>query len=156
MSQKYARLEIERRWLVSGDVQQLIAAAPFSNIEDHYLTGTRLRLRAVSSPEAPAQWKLCKKYPKTAGQVFEFVTNIYLSESEFNVLARLPCSVVRKRRYRLAVGSLDVYTSAEPAVFEREFETEDQACSFVPPSFVGREITGEESLSGAALAGAAT
>lgn len=157
MSRKYARLEIERRWLVSEDVRSSTSSAPYSDIEDRYVTGTRLRLRRVTSCDGATQWKFCKKYPRAGGDTYESITNLYLSKAEVEVLSALPCSIVRKRRYRLAVGSLDVYTHPRALnVFEVEFETEVEAQGFVPPPFAGREITGEESLSGAALAGAST
>ncbi len=156
MSDKYARLEIERRWIVIGGIADLIASATVLDLEDRYISGTQLRLRAVSSADAPPRWKLCKKYPRRDGDPFEFITNVYLTEAEFRLLSALPGVVARKRRYRLAVGSLDVYSFPQTsAVFEVEFDTVAQAASFVPPSFVGQEITGRASSSGAALAGAA-
>jgi CYTH domain-containing protein len=154
MPRKYAQLEIERRWLVPSAVDALTAGAPFSDIEDRYVLGTRLRLRKVHTPDGSAQWKFCKKYPKPAAGAFEVITNLYLTEPEFETLATLPCAVARKRRYRVAGGSLDVYTHPKTlAVFEVEFDTEASAASFVPPRFVGKEITGVDGFSGATLAG---
>jgi CYTH domain-containing protein len=151
---KYARPEIERRWLVTSDVDALIAGAPCVEIEDRYITATRLRLRCVRSPAGATQYKLCKKYPKAPGDAFESITNIYLTADEFERLARLPAAVARKRRHRLAAGSLDVYSHPRRiAIFEMEFASAAEAAAFVAPAFAGREITGDESLSGAALAG---
>src|SRR5687768_2319592 len=106
MSQKYARPEFERRWLVAGDLSALVHGATSSEIEDRYIPGTRLRLRTVTSADGSRQWKFCKKYPPSPGQRFESITNLYLSHEEFQVLAALPAAVSRKRRYRLVHGSL--------------------------------------------------
>jgi CYTH domain-containing protein len=154
MPRKYAQREIERRWLVPSAVDALIAGAPFSDIEDRYVLGTRVRLRTVHLPDGSTQWKFCKKYPRAAAETFGAITNLYLTGPEFEVLAMLPCAIARKRRYRVAGGSIDVYTHPKTlAVFEVEFDTEAAAASFVPPPFVGREITGVDAFSGAALAG---
>ena len=47
---KYSLLEIERRWLVDLDKVDL-AAAPYREIEDLYIAGSRLRLRKISGAE---------------------------------------------------------------------------------------------------------
>ena len=157
MSQKYARLEIERRWLVPGDVSALIDGLPSSEIEDRYLVGTRLRLRTVTSPDGSTQRKFCKKYAASPDKTFESITNLYLTDQEFQVLAALPAAVSRKRRHRLVQGSLDLYTQpAGVAIFEIEFTSESEARAFRAPSFVGIEVTGEEAYSGATLARSAT
>ena len=152
-SQRYARLEIERRWLVAGDVSQLIHGQPSREIEDRYLVGTRIRLRTLTSSDGSIQWRMCKKYERSPDQQFEFITNLYLSKQEFQVFAALPAEVSRKRRYPLAQGSLDLY--AQPVgvtIFEVDFASESEATAFQAPSFAGMEITGVEAYSGAMLA----
>jgi CYTH domain-containing protein len=157
MLPKYARLEIERRWLVQRPVTALVGGASWRDIEDRYLAGTRLRLRTVVSQDDSRQWKFCKKYGASPGEPFEPIANLYLSEAEHAVLAQLPATVIRKRRYRVAEGSLDVYTQpAGVVIFEAEFESEAEARAFEPPFFVEREVTGEEAFSGPALGAAGT
>lgn len=154
---KYAIPEIERRWLVDPKALGPLDEAPRWIVEDLYLAGTRLRLRAMIDPAGGTIHKLGKKYGR--GEALgEPITNLYLSESEHALLLRLPGARSRKRRYHIAGGSLDVYerpgASAGIAVFEREFELEAVARAYVPPGFVTREITGDPAYSGAALAGA--
>ena len=62
---KYALWEIERRFLV--DPAKLPALDPASErrIEDLYLDGGRLRLRAVTwTVSGRREFKLCKKYER--------------------------------------------------------------------------------------------
>jgi CYTH domain-containing protein len=150
---KYSIVEIERRWLVDaaklGDYQ----GCPRRAIEDCYIAGTRLRLRRIEAASSEVVYKIGKKYGKTGKEV-EPITNIYLSSAEYQRLKRLPGQTVRKIRYSLAGGSLDIYVSpnAGLAVFEVEFSSETAAQSYSPPDFVREEITGEPRYTGAALA----
>ncbi len=98
-------------------------------------------------------YKLCKKYGKI-NVISEPITNIYLSELEYNLLKILPGAKITKRRYKLAGGNLDVFPeeSKIAPVFEIEFASEDDAQNYVPPEFVTIEITGNDALSGASLA----
>lgn len=151
---KYAREEIERRWLVDLAAVGPLAQFPCREIDDRYLTGTRLRLRCMRDG-AQAVHKLCKKYGKAPGGV-EPITNLYLTQAEYETLAQLPALVVRKHRYAIADGALDVYLSPEGvAIFEKEFGSQAEAAAYQPPAFVGAEVTDEARYSGAALAGAA-
>ncbi len=98
-------------------------------------------------------YKLCKKYGKI-NQISEPITNIYLSEFEYDLLKILQGAEITKRRYKLDGGSLDVFPEASEIapVFEIEFASEDDAQNYVPPEFVTIEITGNDALSGASLA----
>jgi CYTH domain-containing protein len=147
---KYSLLEIERRWLVNLAKVDL-SAAPYREIEDLYIAGSRLRLRKISGGQE-ITYKLAKKYGKHT-PLAESITNLYLTEHEYRLLSSLPGTRTRKRRYSLEGGSLDVYAAprAEVAVFEIEFENERAAQEFVPPAFVTREITNDSGFSGASL-----
>jgi CYTH domain-containing protein len=153
---RYSQAEIERRWLVP-------AASGFHGtptrerwIEDHYLVGTRLRLRKVSEMHQPTIYKLGKKYEPEAEGAHQVVT-IYLSEDEYKVLACLPAQLARKRRLSVCGGSLDIYEFPNIAaqVFEVEFRTPEEAIAYAPPRGVGQEITNDPRYSGYALASAA-
>lgn len=148
---KYSRLEIERRWL--ADLSAIdVGTAPFREIDDLYIADSRLRLRRISSP-TEVVFKLAKKYGKFTA-TSEPITNLYLSESEYDRLAALPGHRVRKRRYSLPLGSLDVYVApyGDFAVFEVEFLDELAAREFETPSFVRREVTNDSAFSGFSLA----
>jgi len=149
---KYSAIEIERRWLVDlgavGDLEPLRSR----EIEDLYVSGSRLRLRKVTEPDGSTVYKLGKKYGKRSAAV-EPVTNIYLTEVEYRHLSVLPGATTVKRRYSLGGGALDIYQRphAGLAVYEIEFDDEASAEVYRPPSFVIREITAESSLSGVSL-----
>jgi hypothetical protein len=60
---KYARLELERRWLVDTARRPALDGLGITVIEDRYIDGTRLRLRRMSRPDlGEVKWKLTKKY----------------------------------------------------------------------------------------------
>ena len=48
---KYARFELERRWLVDTTRRPSLDGYPMTVIEDRYIDGTRLRLRRMSRPD---------------------------------------------------------------------------------------------------------
>lgn len=146
---KYSMLEIERRWRV--DLKRVnLEGVAYRTLTDLYIQGTRLRLRKEEGSKSV--YKLCKKYGKVSEQS-EPITNFYLSEPEYRLLARLPGNWVSKQRYRLEGGSLDVYPNAQRlAFFEKEFTSEEAAKAYIPPAFVGEEVTGEAEQTGAAIA----
>ncbi len=151
---KYALAEIERRWLVDLDAVGDLRERPNFEIEDLYIEGTRLRLRRMTWTGREPVYKLCKKYGRRS-ELTEPITNLYLDADEHRLLAGLPGRRIRKRRFRVAGGSLDIFESPQDglAIFEREFENEAGARAFHPPAFVSREITGDPGYSGAGLAG---
>lgn len=154
---KYAVAEIERRWLVDLEAVGSLEAVPFREIEDHYFPETGLRLRKVSAGGGDETvFKLCKKYGKSS-PLSEAITNLYLTEAEHTLLCRgLAGLPVRKRRYAVAGGALDVYEQPFVwAIFERDFTSEAEALAYYPPGFVRREVSGDRAFSGAAIAAAA-
>lgn len=149
---KYSLAEIERRWLVSADFLGSLENLPYRVVEDIYIANTRLRLRKMRSASGEPVYKLCKKYGRGAS-LANPMTNIYLSEEEYQALSVLTGSHVSKRRYAVAGGSIDVYAGAHViAIFEMEFDSESDATYYVPPDFTGDEVTDLAQYSGAALA----
>ena len=122
-------------------------------IEDKYIDGGRLRLRLIREQGVETKIKLGKKYG-FVGMEPENVVSIYLDEPEYNTLSLLPGVISRKSRYTLAGGSIDVYEYAalSHAIFEVEFNSEEEAVSFIPPVFVGEEITRKSNYTGYSLA----
>lgn len=154
---KYAAVELERRWLVPLETARGLAFERRRTIEDLYLIGTRLRLRAVREEGREAIFKLGKKYESSSpGE--EPVVSVYLDPAEHALLSRLPGHRAMKERRSVAGGSLDVYQSpAHPfAIFEVEFDSRAQAHAYRPPPFVGLEVTGDDLHSGFRLAAAAS
>lgn len=153
MPPKYTLPEIERRWLVQpGDMPVLVGLAR-REIEDLYLSGGRLRLRAVHAAGTDTVFKLGKKYGRV-GAAAEAVANLYLTEPEYRALQALAGAVVRKTRYGIAGGALDVYqqTRFPLAIFEVEFTSPQAAAAFTPPGFAGTEVTLDARYSGHAIA----
>jgi CYTH domain-containing protein len=153
---KYSHVEIERRWL--ADLSQIgdLSGYVRREIDDLYISGSRLRLRRVSGPGDEITFKLGKKYGKRT-PLSEPTTNLYLTEDEYRQLSSLPGSRTRKQRYALGEGGLDVYLEpcAGLAVFEVEFPNERAAHEYQPPSFATREITAESAFAGVSVAGRA-
>jgi CYTH domain-containing protein len=149
---KYAALEIERRWLVDLVAVGDLSAVPYREIEDLYIDGTRLRLRRMTERGRRTVFKLGKKYGKVS--LAEPMTNLYLTQGEYEQLRDLPGRRTSKRRYSLSGGALDIYHAPRQgmAVFEIEFGDETTAQTYEPPPFVTREITAESSYSGVSLA----
>lgn len=148
---KYALAERERRWRVDLPAVGPLAPLPFRDIDDRYLADTRLRLRRVSSDEGVV-FKLGKKYGKAPGGA-EPMTNLYLTEAEYAMLSLLPGHAVRKRRYAIGGGALDVYEGEIPlAIFEKEFTSAAAASAYLPPPFAIDEVTDRPAYSGFALA----
>ena len=150
---KYSAIEIERRWLVDLAAVGDLSSAAFREIEDLYVSGSRLRLRKVSDLNGEVIFKFGKKYGKRS-PASEAVTNLYLSEAEHHQLAALPGLVTLKRRYTVAGGALDIYHQPRSglAIFEVEVEDEASAQAYRPPHFVTREITSDAEFSGFAVA----
>src|SRR4051812_36183047 len=100
---KYSLAEIERRWLLALAEAGPLDGYPCSVIEDRYLAGTGLRLRKVVGVDGAPIFKFCKKYGRGAG-LAEPITNLYLSQAEYDILSQLGGMPVRKRRYAIDGG----------------------------------------------------
>ncbi|MGA9996177.1 MAG: hypothetical protein WBP93_12235, partial [Pyrinomonadaceae bacterium] len=98
---KYARTERERRYLLREMPAPLTRASEHVQIWDNYITNTRLRLRQVRVPATKERsWKLTQKFaPSTEDFSRTIITNIYLSEQEYAMLAVFEGNEIRKNRY---------------------------------------------------------
>lgn len=148
---KYAHAEIERRWLVDLPAAGSLDGLPCRVIDDLYVADTRLRLRRMEDAASTVVFKFCKKYG--GEDISEAIANLYLTEAEYRTLSRLPGQRVRKRRYAIAGGALDIYGGVSSlAIFEIEFATVAEAVRYRPPAFARVEVTRDPAYSGAALA----
>lgn len=149
---KYAKLEIERRFLVNPAQAPDLAGMGFRRIEDRYLDGTRLRLRAITDPAGVREFKFCKKY-ETGDPLAGPIVNMYVTPAEHAALAAIPAATISKRRYRIDGVSLDVFDGdlAGLMICEAEFPTVDAARAAVFPAWTRREVTGEPFFTGGAL-----
>src|ERR1700745_1929761 len=86
---KYARIERERRYLLSDLPEGLTRADHHLQITDNYITGTRLRIRKVRDPQTN-KWvvKFTQKFaPDPADLSRTIITNIYLNPREAETLS---------------------------------------------------------------------
>ena len=144
---KYARLELERRWLVDQAARPSLADAWTTLIEDRYIDGTRMRLRRMSRADlGEVKWKLTKKYECSDPAARPIVTS-YLTEAEYDLLATLPAHPLRKVRYHLLLDglwwSLDLFEGALAGleVVETEAAHEAALAALVPPVWAAKEVT---------------
>ena len=150
---KYAKLENERRFLVDPTRAPDLAGLAFRRIEDRYLNGTRLRLRAVTDSATGArELKFCKKYGSD-DPVSGPIVNAYLTEAEHAALAALPAAVVVKRRYRIGGFGLDVFEGALEGLMlcEAEAPTREAVLARAFPDWAAREVTADPFFTGGAL-----
>ena len=149
---KYARIERERRFLLdrfpSADVVRI------RHITDRYIDGARLRLREQTDDRGPAIFKLTQKVPGRAnGAQQGLITNIYLTEDEFRLLAQLPCKMLSKVRYSVPPFGVDVFEGALQGLrlAEAEFNSAAEAAALVVPDFILHEVTEDERFTGGQL-----
>ena len=148
---KYAVVERERRFLV-GSLPEGVTSV--HRIEDRYLTGTRLRLRAVWDTDGRVTRKLAHKVRLTQSPAEVACTNFYLDEPEWAVLESLPARTLRKTRY---VVRRDGWTIAvdehEDGTLVAEIDDRDQPSEVVPDWLdVLADVSDDEQWTGAQLA----
>ena len=153
---KYARPECERRFLLPGVPAE--ARSPCA-ITDRYFRSTRLRLRRMEREGEPPVYKFGQKVrPQLNDPSVVMITNVYISETEYEVLARLPADVVEKTRWVVPCGdsflSVDEFHGRHAGLVlaEASFDNEEDMRAFVPPPLCGDEVTDDDRYSGGALA----
>ncbi len=156
---KYARLELERRYLLQDLPEGLSRAAPHLQITDNYITGTRLRLRKVRDPQTN-KWtvKFTQKFaPDASNPSRTLITNTYLDAQEAEALSIFEANEIRKNRYPytwegqkfsidMFLGDLFGLVLAEIS-FQTDFDFED----FKQPPFALADVTFNELFSGGKL-----
>jgi CYTH domain-containing protein len=150
---KYARAEIERRFLLAGvpDGEDVLAV---NEIADRYLDGTRLRLRRMAQVGGPTALKLTQKLPDPDGHGRQgALTTIYVSEGEYAALAALPAATLSKTRLSIAPYGVDVFGGqlAGLCLAEVEFESVQAAAAFRPAAFCQAEVTADRRFTGGEL-----
>ncbi len=104
---KYAHIERERRWRVIVDARPDLSKHFHILIEDHYITGTRMRLRRMTdSKSGEHSMKLTKKY-EAADPLARAIVTTYLTEAEYDLLATLPAKELSKRRFHVLCGGIE-------------------------------------------------
>jgi CYTH domain-containing protein len=150
---KYARTEVERRFLLAG-VPEGAEVLKAVDIEDRYLDGTRLRLRRQVQRGGPIVVKLTQKLPAPGEHGEQGVlTTLYLSEAEHAALAALPAATLRKTRLSIAPYGVDVFAAPLDGLVlaEIEFDSLDDAAAFRPAPFCLAEVSEDRRFTGGSL-----
>lgn len=156
---KYAQIERERRYLLRRLPLSLEGSTDYVRIIDRYLPDSALRLRRMETADGRVvSLKLARKWSSRELPPEEMViTNLYLMPAEYEMLARLPAAVLRKRRYPLThdgihfsidqfEAPLDGLVLAEMHLFP---ETEAVPPCALPDCI--REVTAEPAFTGGQL-----
>lgn len=157
---KYARVEVESRYLVTSLPPGLMDSQAGWQIIDRYLPNTRLRLRRMQSLSTGEEvYKLTQKYRAGAQNASEaIITNIYLSEAEFRLFDSLDARILTKKRYPWPLPplslSIDIFEGHRQGLILAELEWQEISKPFdlVMPPFLGRDVTEDPFFTGGALA----
>ena len=152
-SQRYAKPERERRFLLAGQPPGKIENT--AHITDRYFLGTRLRLRQIvemARDSAKTFYKLTQKVPAPDGAP-GLLSTMYLDEKEFALLATIPSSELRKTRYSIPPFGVDVFEPPLGGLFLAEVEFYDDAAmnAFSPPPWIVAEVTCDARFTGGHL-----
>jgi len=146
---KYARPERERRFVVTEPPSPLEQSRL---IEDRYLDGGTLRVRAVRGDDDPV-FKLTQKVRVEGDDPSEVaITNLYLSEDEYRMLVVLPGADLTKTRSLWEGFAVDVFHGALEGLVLAEVEVDDLGGDLEIPGWICCEVTHDDRFSGGALA----
>ena len=154
---KYARLELERRFLVETPPVGLTNGWL---ITDRYLSGTRLRLRRMDKSDGSKTiYKLGQKFRgPDQGPTQATMTTMYLNVEEYERLSSLDSAEIEKVRFDFDVDglhfSLDIFQHELEGLVLAEIEKPDAGSLALvePPDSTWIDVTEEHFFSGAALA----
>ena len=156
---RYARIELERRYLLSDLPEGITRADPHLQITDNYLTGTRLRIRKVREPQTN-KWtvKFTQKYAPNPNDLSRTaITNTYLNALEAEVLSLFDTNEIRKNRYYFDFEgrkfSVDMFLGDlfGLVLAEVSFETDEELDNFPKPPFALLEVTNDLLFTGGRL-----
>lgn len=150
---KYARIERERRFLLAS-LPHGATIIRTRHITDRYIDGTRLRVREMRDEDGSTLYKLTQKIAAPAADFQQgLITNIYLNESEFRIVASLPAATLAKTRYSVPPFGIDVFqgTLEGLVLAEAEFDTPSDASALPAPSYAVREVSSDERFTGGRL-----
>jgi CYTH domain-containing protein len=154
-------IKFERRFLLEDLPAPLTRATEHLQFFDDYLTGTRLWLRQIRTPQTRQRSRhFVQKYAVAPPDLSHFAyTEIELSEYEYEVLSVFEGNQLRYNRYYLTLESgqtmmVDMFLNRELwnlIVATIEFATAEEMKAFAPPLFVKVEITQDEFFTAAKL-----
>ena len=156
---KYACLEVESRYLLNKVPDDLLDSPKGWQITDRYFPNTRLRLRHMKSLSGNENiYKLTQKYRSDAQNAYETtITNIYLTEAEYNHFEALEANVLKKTRYSYTLPnyslSIDVFEGRHRGLILAEMEVEKKAGvdDLALPSIILKDVTDDPFFTGGRL-----
>ena len=157
---KYARVEMERRFLLATLPSEVDPRSGYQTLEDLYFPGTSLRLRRVTSPagrviELKLNQKLQNDPPLPTHRI---TTSVYLGPADYSLLSRLAGGRLAKRRYAFwSEGTrfgIDVFQESLQGLVlaETEVASEDILDSVPALPVPHIEVTAEPLFCGGTLA----
>ncbi len=156
---KSYRTEFHRIFLIDALPDPLTRASSHLQIFDNYLPKTRIRLRAMRSPDT-RDWThiLQQRFAVSATEPGVWKTaDIYLNEQEYAHLKIFEGNEVRKNRYFHEFDgrtfAFDVYLGPLWGLqtARAEFVSHEEMAAFEPPAFAILEITGDPFFNGDSL-----
>ena len=103
-------------------------------------------------------YKLTQKYRSETQNAYETtITNLYLTEAEYNHLKPLEAKIIRKKRYPYEVQhrhfSIDIFAGRHQGLIlaEMGFEKESESGEFPLPLFALKEVTDDPFFTGGHL-----
>jgi CYTH domain-containing protein len=156
---KYSCLETECRYLLKEIPDDLLETTSGWLITDRYFPNTRLRLRHMKSVSRNENiFKLTQKYRSETQNVYETtITNMYLTEEEYNHLEPLEAKIIQKKRYPYNVQnhhfSIDIFVGRHQGLIlaEREFKEESEWSEIAVPVFGLKDVTDDPFFTGGNL-----
>lgn len=152
---QYARVEREQRWLLRALPDDLMDPV---EIDDRYLIGSTLRLRRMR-PEAGSGtlYKLGQKVRTTPGSPERVaLTNMYLTEHEWDLLAQLGGATLHKTRWHWASGdrlfAVDQFRGRLEGLVLAEIELSEDEALLPALGLAVADVTHEDRFSGGHLA----
>jgi CYTH domain-containing protein len=155
-------LSLERRFLLPS-LPRPVAQGTAALIEEHYLSGTGLRLRRTFSPAGYAggagpELTLGQQVRAASDRTARVTLAERLAPDAYAALSRLPADVLVWRRYDVRLAgwpcAVDVFEGdlAGLVLLCAAFPTPAHAWSFPVPPYAVAEVTGDERFGEAALA----
>ncbi len=151
---KYAHWVAERRFFVDATNLPKLEEAAARRIEDLYIEGGRLRLRAITHLATGEQeFKLAKKYAPD-NPLIGPMANLYLNADEHAALAGLPGWRLSKLRHKLGSFTVDAFEGELAGLILAECEASNRmaAMAVVIPAWCVREVTSVPEYTGWRLA----
>ena len=151
--EKYARIERERRFLLAQFPSNATVVRD-RRITDSYIEGTTLRLRKQCYSDGLTTFKLTQKLQlRGNGAQQGFITSMYLTQDEFQVLAQLPARKLTKTRFSVPPFGIDVFDGLLQGLIlaEAEFDSAAAAYALTVPSFATGEVSADDRFTGGQL-----